>query len=202
MKTYISLSSLFTCTLALSETSMYGDSLFAPSSPIHKLMETYSNRPIDNFATVGSSFEQGWVISIADEYKTHKNNSTRTILMDGGGNDVFSMRSECSRFTETCKNMLFEISNLFGNLTRTMKEDGVQNIIYTGVYYLPGLSNAVDLGYELMGNVCKTEDDCYIVDLRNETISTGWDGIHPTPEGYTKIATRIWDIKLDYDIAL
>ena len=155
---------------------------------------------IKNFATVGSSLQKGWVMSIPDQYEKNKVQGTTTIIMDGGGNDVFSIKSDCTMVNDNCKTTLDLITLILKDLFAQMRSDGVEYIIYTGVYEITGLEQAIDYGCTKIGDVCKISEKCYFVDMRNETINTGWDGVHPTNEGFVKIANRIWETKLDYNI--
>jgi hypothetical protein len=65
---------------------MFGDSILASSTPIQKDLENHIHKSLKNYATIGSSLQDGWVISIPEQYNKNKLPILKTIIMDGGGN--------------------------------------------------------------------------------------------------------------------
>ena len=84
----------FTINNIVSSQKMFGDSILASSTPIQKDLENHIHKSLKNYATIGSSLQDGWVISIPEQYNKNKLPIPKTIIMDGGGNDVFSIRWE------------------------------------------------------------------------------------------------------------
>jgi hypothetical protein len=80
---------------------------------------------------------------------------------------------------------------------------GVAHVIWMGFFYLPGLNKAVDYGTQELTKVCKAAKvDCHFADPRDLDIPRGWDGVHPTDEGYKMLAERIWEVKTDNNIPI
>lgn len=126
-----------------------------------------------------------------------------TIIMDGGGNDVISKRSNCEAMDDACKQQIDEAVNIGADLLEQMHKDGVAHVIWMGFFYIGGLEKAVDYGSEAVIEACEAAKiHCEVADLRDLQIPRGWDGVHPTEEGYKMLAQRIWDVKLDNDIPI
>ena len=210
---------LISCT----RTVIIGDSLFwsgmlfggGEPSPLSKWLETWSNHPIENYAKVGASVEPGWVKSIPDQYNSINKNSPNnitTIIMDGGGNDVMSHRNDCEKWNEPCRQVLNKNIHEIEILFQQFKDDGIQNVIYLGAYYLSGLEKAIDYGNSQLSLICNNASiPCHFVDPRyNETnhhgLQTpemlGSDGIHPNNDGYKILAEMIYDTAIEYHIIL
>jgi len=185
-----------------SKTVVFGDSILASESPIVKDLETWSGVEMENYAKVGSSLQDGWVISIPQQYREHRDPVPKTIFLDGGGNDVNSVRSECQAFSEACVNTVDKVVVLVDHLLTDMREDGVENVIYSGFYHIPGFEKVIDYGTEELKKVCVVEKGCYFTDLRNVTVSLGWDGMHPVTESYHDIAKEIWKTKEHYNVSV
>jgi len=182
-----------------------GDSMFAGGSSVVRHLSELAGHSLDNRAVVGAGFRRGWVKSIPEQYD-QSGFRGNVILMDGGGNDVFSMINSCQVFAPDCRAMIDEINNSFRDLLNKMGLNGVEDVIFMGPYYVrESLRPVIDYGVETMGSTCASRSStprCSFVDTRNLTFPRGWDGIHPTEEGYQKLATAIWDTKLDRDIPL
>ena len=199
----------FLCTLCTifqmvssSQTKIFGDSILASNTPIVGDFEKWSNVSIEDYATIGSSLQEGWKISIPAQYEQNRDPVPQTILMDGGGNDVNSIRSECQVLSESCVAMIDRILVILHDLLKTMREDGVEYILYSGFYYIPGLERVVDYGSDEIKKVCLVEQRCYFTDLRNLTVQVGWDGMHPVESSYHDIAKELWKTKVHYNIPI
>lgn len=191
--------------LIAGKTIIIGDSMFAGGSTIPNWLEQWSGREIENFAKVGASLKEGWVKSIPDQYWEYPNKSIlSTVIMDGGGNDVFSSRSDCLMVNQKCLNVIHDSLSKLDSLFGKMIEDNVDQVIYLGFYYAKGLNRAVDIGMEKLKEICQEDGDlpCFLVDPRNYSLSLGWDGVHPTSEGYLRLATGIWDTVIAHDIEI
>ena len=220
------LSLLFTLLTSVScKTIIIGDSMFA-ESPIPSNLEKSLNIKIDNRALVGASLQKGWVKSIPEQYEDIRNLNPDTIIMDGGGNDVMSNYYSCLQFNNNCKNMIDNVTLIAKDLMEKMRGNCVKNIVYMGFFYVKGLNRAIDYGTEKLMEVChniaKTngstgsstggnnlrrteslfneEGGCYFCDPRNLTIPVGWDGLHPTNEGYKMLSDAIYNTILNNNI--
>lgn len=187
----------------LSKTVIIGDSMFAGGSTIPSLLIQWSgDKEIENYARVGASLIDGWVLSIPKQYELIPDKSNiSTLIMDGGGNDVFSLRRDCAIFNQKCKDRIHES---IGILDVFLENVSAQNIIYLGFYYARGMNQAVDEGMEALSQVCREDDviPCFLVDPRNFSLPLGWDGVHPTNEGYQRLATAIWDTALLHNVEI
>lgn len=182
-----------------------GDSMFAGGSTIVRHLSEWSNHALTNKAVVGAGMRDGWVASIPSQYYGYTGPAPRTVLMDGGGNDVFSVQDKCALFSEECITVLDEVNRIFTDLMEVMGQRGVENVLFLGSYYVrDSLKRAIDYGVDKMKEGCtnKTEPACYFVDTRNLTFPLGWDNVHPTEEGYFAMATAIWDKSLDNNVPL
>jgi len=180
---------------------MIGDSLF-DRSPIAIFLRSWSGEPIDNYAIMGACINRGWIPSIPTQFDTHYQKSMpKTVIMNGGGNDVFLIRKECISMTATCLGMMDDNTKKLTVLWDRMGERGVENIIYLGFYYLPELRGVIDRGSEQIKRYCKeSRTTCFFVDPRNETIGLGWDGLHPNAQSFERLAQFIWNTKLNHNI--
>ncbi len=194
---------------ASGRTVMIGDSMFAGAgeegnggSKVQENLEQLSGKSIENYSIVGSSLHQGWTKDIPAEYAAlDKTVIPTTIIMDGGGNDVFSKRSDCEAFNDACKTQIDEAVALGANLLADMHKDGVKHVLWMGFFYISGLAAAVDYGAEKVAEVCASAAvDCHVADLRDLNIPRGWDGIHPDDTGYKMLADRIWEVKVANNI--
>lgn len=189
---------------------IFGDSLLADNTPVQAHLAALApNATLENFARIGAGMRDGWVEAIPAIYEANRRRPplppATTIVLDGGGNDVNSVRQDCvggpgESLTQACADTLDAVAALVHGLVRQMREDGTKHVLYMGFFYLKGFEAAVDYGNERVLDFCQPSNHCFFVDLRNVTVSVGWDGMHPTPESYHDIAQAIWDTKLRYDV--
>ena len=200
IKPFLYLSILFKIVSA--KTIIIGDSMFA-ESPVKQHLENWCNCNIDNYAKVGASLEEGWIESIPCQYNDIKELCPTTIIMDGGGNDVMSHINECRQLTEQCKILIDNvIINIANSLITEMNNNNVHNIVYLGFYYLQNLNEVIDYGSEKILSICNNTNNCYFSDPRNISMPLGWDGVHPTSEGFELLAHNIWNTIQDNNIIL
>ena len=203
---------LFLSVVKAERTVIIGDSMYwsgmlffgGQPSPLAKYLETWSGHAIENHALVGASLEEGWVKSIRSQYNDlNKQPVITTLIMDGGGNDVISHRSDCTAFNNKCVQMIDHSAGIAASILADAHIDGVSNVLYLGFYYLDGLMEAADYADPLIDVICRNATvNCHFVDPRANITSAmiGSDGLHPTEEGYKVLAELIWDVKLDYNI--
>jgi lysophospholipase L1-like esterase len=212
---------LLISTVTATRSVIIGDSMFwsgwlffgGQPSPLSKWLETWSGHSIENHALVGASLENGWVKSIRAQYNDlNKQPNITTLIMDGGGNDVISHRSDCEKFNTNCVSMINNSLNIAQGIFNSSYYDGISNILYLGFYYLPGLEKAADYANPMLNEICKNATvNCHFIDPRyNSTTGTGLptpamlgpDGMHPNDAGYKLLAEMIWDVKLNNSIPI
>jgi len=187
---------------------IFGDSLLASNTPVQAHLAALApTATLENHARIGAGMKEGWVEAIPAIYREHRRRPplppAATILLDGGGNDVNAVRQGCAGsppLTPACADTLDAVAALAQALVKQIREDGTGHVLYMGFFYLEGFKAAVDYGNERVLAFCKPSANCFFVDLRNVTVTVGWDGMHPTPESYHDMAQAIWQTKLRYDI--
>lgn len=185
-------------------TIMIGDSLFA-NDLIKNQLEEWGNTQIDNLALIGSQFHEGWIESIPSQYFNYiKSNSIPdTIIMNGGGNDILSRKTDCISFNKNCIKRINEITSILDLFFKRINNDGVLNVIYLGPYYLQKLEKTINYGTDKISEICqKAELNCNFVDIRNKTIPLSIDNLHPNDDGYILLADELWNEILINDIIL
>ena len=82
-----------------------------------------------------------------------------------------------------------------------MKEDGVQNVVYMGFYYIFDFQPVIDRGAEIISTVCEAAPlNCVFADARNLTFAKSWDGVHPMEDGYEMLGQLILDTARNHSI--
>jgi lysophospholipase L1-like esterase len=181
------------------KTIIIGDSILHHQT-IQNDLENFANITIQNFAKDGASFQQGWVQSIPDEYKNNNVSNTSTVIMNGGGNDIFSNFNDCvyNNCPKVIDNIITKIKKLFG----LMIYNNVKHIIFVGPYYVSILKNTINNGVKKFMIECNKLKQCHFIDLRNISIPLSLDGRHPTEEGYHMISKQIINTLTKYNITL
>ncbi len=204
------------------ETIIIGDSIFA--FPLGKKVGAFLNektsRKIPDYSEAGAVMNPAngdhvkslppLVQAILDKRKliipnqymnfvrpNHKR--IKTIVMDGGGNDIFSNEATCLRMG--CDSVYQGVESTLQQLFNKMASDGVENIVYLGYYNLKGgkanLNNVVSQGNQRLKAACdRSPVRCIFIDTKN-LISPGQiilDGIHPSPEGSEILAGAIYNV--------
>ena len=169
---------------------LVGDSILAGRDAlwglgaINKYLNEFSGQILDNYAKIGSSLHDGWVTSVPQLYTDMRTKTApavpTTIVLNGGGNDVISVRDDCWAFNDKCRLQIDSAMEIAERLILRMHDDGVQHIIYLGFYYAFNMTQAADYGTESLKRVCGAAAvDCHVADVRNLNIVVGWDGMHP-----------------------
>jgi hypothetical protein len=182
--------------------NIYGDSILSPQSPIEDNLSKIYNTSFNNYAIMGSAMDSVYMTSIPQQYNKHQIPVPKNVIMNGGGRDVFSMKSDCLKFDRKCRLNIEHVAVVVRNLLKHMITDGIQNIIYVGYYYNNHLDKAIDYGCNQLAELCIPTNHCYFVDVRNLTIPTVFDGIHPNDKGYDLITNAIKKTIDHYNIQL
>ena len=185
-----------------------GDSIFALSGEIKEFLalqagENYRGSAMSGAKVIGNTWYGAQAIPTQYTNERSSNSNIRTIIMDGGGNDILGQRSSCEPFSPSCQAILDNVADALESLFVTMNNDGVQDIVYLGYYYMPrsnaSLNPAMDVGIALLMATCDgSPAPCHFVDARplflgNEEAWVNSDDIHPNRTGSEVLANGIWN---------
>lgn len=199
------------------EVVFFGDSIFALSGEIQKVLHGYAGTTFRNYTTSGAellggliqpSVEQQIAIANAD------NPNSSVVVMNGGGNDILipavaldpydclTQWYEFGRLSSRCKSYIDEIYVDGVDLLNDLHADGVTNVIYLGYYYtkngllwVDDLEEAVVYGDQKLALACANSVvNCEFIDPRSTIKDSDItaDGVHPTNGGSKKLANLIW----------
>ena len=185
-----------------------GDSIFALSGEIKEFLALSAGENYRGYAKSGAQMNGQifWGLTpVPKQYTKARNadSNIRTIIMDGGGNDVLlGARSACEPMSTACEAVIDDVADTLEGLFNTMNGDGVENVIYLGYYHLPrgnaGLNPALDHGMTVLAATCDGSSvACHFVDARplflgNEEAWVKSDNIHPNRTGSHVLANGIW----------
>ena len=204
-----------------------GDSIFALSGRIYTELELKAHETWRHYALTGSQMSGGFLGKpIPDQYQQalEDDPNIRVVYMNGGANEVLIQallgdpyRCKqcnywfCGDLSRRCKALIDDAYVVGENLLYTMKDDGVEQIVYLG-YYHPTIGIAGDMrrlikatdysaGLVIAGFQAADENAVY-VDPRDAFDGMEWlyisvDGLHPTALGSRVLANMIWDV-IDY----
>ena len=194
-----------------------GDSIFALSGAEHSYLTSYAGKSFRNYCKSGAYLTGSNIITssaVDVQYATARsdNSNIKTILMDGGGNEVLIQANffdpyncKSSTLTSSCKGLIDDTYVDAVNLLNQMGRDGVQNIIFQGYYHVKNglfastsLNPAVDYGdtrlAQAVANATAASNYRVFVDPRSSIVNSDIiiDGVHPTDSGSQKLANLIW----------
>ena len=177
---------------------MFGDSIFATSDHrIGKQLAGLANVTIADHSVSGSVVSQ-----IRDQYLSHRSEQIRTVILDGGGNDILGNKGNCqNKLNDACKSLIKKVVDVVKETFSHMANDGIHQIVYLGCHYPmgwnAGFNQAVDYSYPLLADACYFSPvPCILVDPRqtfkDRSDLLEWDGIHPNWNGTDVMAKLIW----------
>lgn len=181
-----------------------GDSIFALSGEIHNELARLSGERYRDYAVSGAQLNGGFVRTIPRQYDqaVRADRNIRTIIMDGGGNDIqVGARSSCSgtSVSAACRRALAPSLEAADALFAGMRRDGVGNIVYLNYFYILDTSMRPAFLYmhEEMGKLVAKHggvvvDPMPIFNARGSALISR-DRIHPTDEGSRILGNLIWD---------
>ena len=197
----------------------FGDSIFALSGEIQRVLHGYAGGTFRNYTTSGAeliggaiapSVEQQIAIANAD------NPNSTVVVMDGGGNDILipavaldpydcmTQWYEFGRLSSTCKSFIDEIYIDGVDLLNGLHADGITHVVYLGYYYTKNgliladdLEEAIVYGDAKLNLACQNSVvSCTFIDprstIKDSDITS--DGVHPTNGGSLKLANLIWPV--------
>jgi len=197
-----------------------GDSIFALSGELQDFLEDYAGESFRRYTISGAELKGGVIATdIVTQYEIARqdNPNIKTLLMDGGGNDILipaitlfdpydckTQWYEWGRLSRSCKNFIDDIYVDAVNFLNKVDNDGVENVIYLGYYYtkdalllLDSMEEAVDYGDMRLDQACRyTTANCTFVDPRHAIKDSDIiiDGIHPSTSGSRKLANLVWPV--------
>lgn len=197
----------------------FGDSIFALSGEIQKVLHGYAGKTFRNYTTSGAELIGGLIQpSIAQQIVTANadNPNSTVVVMNGGGNDILipavaldpydcmTQWYEFGRLSSRCKSYIDEIYVDGVDLLNDLHADGVTSVIYLGYYYtkngllwVDDLEEAVVYGDAKLSLACTNSVvDCTFIDPRSTIKDSDItaDGVHPTNGGSKKLANLIWPL--------
>ncbi len=200
---------------------MLGDSIFDYTDQETKFLEELSGSTYRHYYISGAELTGGLVDSIPEQYQKAINDGPiRTVIMDGGGNDVLiGGLSQCSTvygtaLPQACLDILDEVSATTEQLLLQLAADGVQNVIWQGYYHTtnPLLWQVTEYTNELMkqGLAEFQAEFPYMkvifIDVQphfNKNYAAYYtliDGIHPDTDASEDLATLVWNAMVSNNI--
>jgi lysophospholipase L1-like esterase len=189
--------------LLASEIRIIGDSIFTTGgNMIRGHLESISGLTIDTHANGGAVMSQ-----VREQYLNIKDQNIRTIIMDGGGNDILGDSGNCrNQNNDSCKAHIEQVVETARTLFEEMAENGVENIVFMTCHYPMGWNSgyvdAINYGTSLITEVCaEARSRCIIVDPRESFQGKShyleWDGVHPNRTGAQVMADLIWQAMVE-----
>ncbi|MBI5895213.1 MAG: SGNH/GDSL hydrolase family protein [Desulfobacterales bacterium] len=199
---------------------MIGDSIFALSNEEAGFLEDLSGQAWRQYFISGAQMTGGMVRTIPAQYTQAKNadRNIRTVVMDGGGNDVLiGGQTQCSTTGNTvsaaCERILSDVMTVAEDLLEEMADDGVQNVVWQSYYHTTNasLDTVGDLATERLKAVFADfqarhpEMKAIYIDVRPSFTArpatyTVTDGIHPTTASSEKLANLVWNAMVNNNI--
>jgi hypothetical protein len=204
-----------------------GDSIFALTGDIYRVLESKAGETWRHYALSGSQMIGGILGQpIPLQYQDARNDdpNIRVVYMDGGGNDVlipFILLDPyhcgqcnfwfCGGISRSCKSLIDDVSVETSDLLADMAGDGVQQVVLLGYYHgklgllgnIPLLNKALDYGAGLAIEAAQNSNGFVdYVDPRSAFAGHEFsyilpDGVHPTYQGSKVLANMIWNA-IDY----
>ena len=201
-----------------------GDSIYALSGDIFKNLEAKAGETWRHYAVSGAQMIGGVLApTIPSQYQQARSDhpDIRVVYMDGGGNDILLQALAgdwydcrqcndwwCGDISQSCKDLIDDVSVEEANLLNRMAGDGVQQVVMLGYYHptvgifgdLRNLRKAVDYGARMSQQACQSSSaNVAYLDPRSrfdghESDYIIFDGIHPSGAGSSVLANMIWDV--------
>jgi len=189
---------------------MLGDSIFDLSDEIGAELERLSGQTYRAYYVSGSEFERSLIgTNIPEQYQQARraNPNIRTIITDGGGNDIqIGAAGACTTArgaTAACKAALQPALNAADELFQQMRDDGVENIVYMNYFYIMARNSkpAFDWMHDQMEALVLKHGGLVIEVMpymKDAYIKA--DNIHPKDPASDMLANLIWDGMVEHCI--
>lgn len=193
------------------EVQIIGDSIFDFSGDVQTILKTKSGKMYKDRSVSGEK-----IAGILDQYDRAiaKTPTMKTVLADGGGNDILqgSMDCESDPLTQGCIDVIDYVADRMEVLFEEMYQDGVADCLWLGYYYLKDgqaeKNEALDYAYTLYDSVIPDASlnlygpgGLHAIDprphIQPQHIKS--DDIHPTWSGSEILADLLWDVMVQED---
>ena len=202
-----------------------GDSIFALSGDEARSLEDLSGQTYRTYYVSGAQMEGGFVRTIPAQYDqaVRADSNIRTVLMNGGGNDVLiGANGSCDAaypngtLSQACYRIIDNVEAVNNALWQDMINDGVKNIVNQGYYFASDrdlwvvsdvFQNRTKQEFAAMAAknpgvkmvFIEPKDDPFF-DKSRVSSYTIMDGIHPTTAASAKLADLMWNAMVANDI--
>ena len=193
------------------EVQIIGDSIFDFSGDVQTILKTKSGKMYKDRSVSGEK-----IAGILEQYDRAiaKTPTLKTVLADGGGNDILqgSMDCESDPLTQGCIDVIDYVADRMEVLFEEMYQDGVADCLWLGYYYLKDgqaeKNEALDYAYTLYDSVIPDASlnlygpgGLHAIDprphIQPQHIKS--DDIHPTWSGSEILADLLWDVMIQED---
>lgn len=191
-----------------------GDSILALSGDIATYIEEKSGETYRKYYMSGAQMVGGIMTPIPTQYDNAKADDPdiRTIIMDGGGNDILiGAQAVCradtvAELSDECKNVVAGVLATSKELIDEVNADGVQNVIYLSYYHIAdgwNLNAVLDYAMDKAKELCEENGVIYIDNthiLDGQTDIYTFEGIHPTAKASKILADKLWEVMVQHNI--
>jgi hypothetical protein len=189
---------------------LIGDSILAIGEVKNEL-ERLSGEQYRAYYVGGSELDASRANNIPEQYDraVSANPNIKTVILDGGGNDVQMGAGSACRGSKTsvsaaCKSALQAPLNAADKLFSAMRADGVENIVYLNYFYFSSIQDklaAFDWMHDQMEILVKKHNGIVVDPMPYMNSNyVGSDGIHPNTEGSQMLAGLIWEAMLENNV--
>ena len=194
------------------DVQIIGDSIYDYSGDIQQILQDLSGKMYKDRSVSGEK-----IAGILSQYDRAIGNtpSLKTVLADGGGNDILQGSADCESdpLTQGCIDTIDYVADRMEVLLEDMYQDGLDDCIWLGYYNLKDgeaeKNEALAHAYTLYPGVFDDASlnlfgagGAYLIDPRPDIVPGQIisDGIHPTYSGSDVLANQIWVVMEDEDM--
>ncbi len=188
------------------DVQIIGDSIFDLSGEIQQVLQTLSGKMYKDRSVSGEK-----IAGILNQYDKAISDqpSLKTVIADGGGNDILKGTADCESdpLTSACINLIDYVGDQMEIVLEDMYVDGVDDNVWLGYYHLKGSelekNEAIDYCYSavypgVFGSASLNvlgPGGSYLVDPRSQILPSHIksDDLHPTDPGSSILANLIWN---------
>jgi hypothetical protein len=180
------------------DVQIIGDSIFDLSGDIRSVLKDLSGKGYKDRSASGAKISGIY----GQLNKALSRSSIKTIIADGGGNDVLLGSADCDSdpLTQGCLDTIDYVADTMENMLDDMYVSGLDDCVWLGYYNLPrteaekneALAHCYTLYPAIFGSSAMS---AYLIDPRPYISASHVksDDIHPTYAGSVILANLIWD---------